>query len=377
MKIIVPKVIGNLVLSSSNITEDDYSAWSNTTTYAVGDRVIFVAASAPVLTLNYSASSPLSVGTTQNIPPVGTPATFTTTGTLPSGLVVGQIYYLLQGPDTTSFRVSLTPNGVPIYVSGSNSGTCSCRFFIHKIYESVQDGNLAHPVFLSTGVNTAWWLEVGSTLRWKMFDESVSSQSSRADSIVVDLLVAETIDTAAFLNVSASTIRLVMTNTSSVVVYDQTYSMAITGGILDRAADLLVSDLPNSPGATLTITLTDTGKQVLCGAVILGNALDIGGTQYGATIGIQDFSVKTQDAFGNFSILERSYSKKASYAVSVDSTKVDQLQQLLASRRSRATLYIGSASYTSTIILGFFKDFFEVISYPQFSICNIDIEGLI
>lgn len=42
LSVLVPVEITDAVLSSTNVAETDYSAWSNVTTYAVGDRVISV-----------------------------------------------------------------------------------------------------------------------------------------------------------------------------------------------------------------------------------------------------------------------------------------------------------------------------------------------
>jgi hypothetical protein len=38
---------------------------------------------------------------------------------------------------------------------------------------------------------------------------------------------------------------------------------------------------------------------------------------------------------------------------------------------------VGSDLYASMIVYGFYKDFSIVLSYPSFSICEIEVEGLV
>lgn len=52
----------------------------------------------------------------------GTPIVFTTSGTLPSGIVSGTTYYV-KSPATNTFNVAATPGGTAINTSGSQSGT--------------------------------------------------------------------------------------------------------------------------------------------------------------------------------------------------------------------------------------------------------------
>lgn len=56
--------------------------------------------------------------------PAATPVKFNTTGTLPSGITVGNTYYVLPtGLTADSFRISATPGGTAINTSSAGSGT--------------------------------------------------------------------------------------------------------------------------------------------------------------------------------------------------------------------------------------------------------------
>jgi hypothetical protein len=51
---------------------------------------------------------------------------------------------------------------------------------------------------------------------------------------------------------------------------------------------------------------------------------------------------------------------------------------MLASYRATVILYIGADEdiYPEMIMLGFYRDFNIVISYPDYAICSIEVEGL-
>lgn len=254
----------------------------------------------------------------------------------------------------------------------------------HWVIESLQNANVGHT---PTGLTTdTWWLKVGNTNRWKMFDTSVQSQTTNADSIDVSITANERINAVALLNISAATVQITMTDAIDGIVYDETYSLVSDSGIIDwygyfyepivRLNDFTATDLPSYVNATLGVTLTATGETAYCGGLITGLQRELGATQYGINTGITDYSVKQQDDFGNYTILERAYRKRADVSLFVDNGFIDQLQIILAGLRAVPTVYIGSDLYANTIIYGFFKDFNVNITYVDSSICTLELEGL-
>ena len=139
---------------------------------------------------------------------------------------------------------------------------------------------------------------------------------------------------------------------------------------------LAVLDMPSYTNARLIVTLTATGKTVLCGELVYGSQLDLGDTQYGARLGIKDYSVKDRDDYGNLRVIERAYSKRATFLVMMDNNFIDYFLSLLASYRATPTVWIGSETYASTHLLGFYIDFSIEIAYPTVSLCSIEIESL-
>ena len=264
--------------------------------------------------------------------------------------------------------------GTMVIIAGAN---------VHKIFESLQAGNTGHDPITSP----TWWLDRGATNRWKMFDTLVNSQTEYAGNITFSLKITGRVNSIALLNIYAASVRVVATAVVEGVVFDRTVDMRSDLGTVDWwswffespewDADAVITDLPMYSDMTLSVTLTSIGGVARCGACIVGLSKDLGDTQYGASVGIQDYSVKTVDTWGNYSILERAYSKRASFTVNANNNTIDRLQSILAGYRATPILYIGSEEFGSTAVLGFYKDFSVSIAYCSFSVCTIEIEGLI
>lgn len=255
----------------------------------------------------------------------------------------------------------------------------------HHIYKSLQNANTGHDP-TAEPATPVWWLDMGATNRWEMFDTLVNSQTTNVNSIAVVVTPAERVDSVVLLNVSAATVAITMTDAADGEVFNQTYSMTSDSGIMDwyayffepiiRKSDLSVTGMPPYVNAAVAITLTDTGATAACGECLIGLSRDIGDAVYGAKVGIRDYSVKSQDDFGNYTITERAFSKRGSFEVWLPSGLTSELQSLLASYRATPTAYIGADGIDATIIYGFYRDFEIDIAYTEYSVCTIEIEGL-
>lgn len=143
-----------------------------------------------------------------------------------------------------------------------------------------------------------------------------------------------------------------------------------------RKVSFVDIDFPPYNNLLVTVTLNDTGNTVGCGAIITGLSKTIGGTQYGASLGIADYSVKSQDDFGNYLVTERAFAKRGNFQVFVDRVATEGVISVLEEYRATPVVYVGSELYDSTIIYGFYRDFSVIIEQHERSICNIEVEGL-
>lgn len=255
----------------------------------------------------------------------------------------------------------------------------------HKIYQCLISHTNASPDTNLTGL-TPKWLQIGATNRWAMFDASWGSQTSIATPLTIVLTPATIINSLALLNVAATSINVTMTVGDS-TVYTNTVSMVGGGMVSDwygyffepvtYKSDLVLTDLPPYSAGIITITITNTGANARCGNCVIGSYYDLGDTQYAATAGITDYSIKTVDTFGNSSVVKRAYSKRMGAKLQLYGSAVDDVAITLAKYRSTPLVWLGADNvYTSLIVYGFYKDFEVDIAYPTVSYCTITIEGL-
>lgn len=378
-----PFVIADSNLTSSNVTETEYSAWEAGTNYGITSVVQIVSPSATILFKISPAANERTVEWANHGLPVNTPIRFTTTGTFPTGITAGTIYFIRDIIALTSFNISLKPGGAAIKLSGSQSGVHTAFCTRHDVYQSLQASNLGH----YPADSPTWWIRADSTNRWRMFDSSVSSQTSNVTSIATVHATTGIVDAVALLNINAASIRITQTDDADGVVYDETISGVATSGINDayaycfdpivRKTEVVFTNLKPYADSSIAITLTDTNNTVLCGACVLGKVLDIGGSNFGMSIGIDDYSVKQQDSFGNYTVQERAFRRWVSGDVWVDNEKVDGLVNVLAGYRATPVVYIGDESFGSSVAMGFYERFSTLVRHPTQSLLAIEIKGLI
>lgn len=253
----------------------------------------------------------------------------------------------------------------------------------HKIYESVQAGNLNKP----PATEPLWWVEVSPTNRWKAFDFSNSTQTAQADALTYTLRPGAAINSFAALNLTnATSIRVRLVDPTFGTVYDKTTDLTALPPAPDwwqwffglRVAPTLsvATDLPAYPEADLVVDFVG-GSALAVGAILFGQVRQIGlGVEVGARVGITDYSRKETNEFGDTVLVQRAFSKRASFDMTLPKDEVDVSADYLTSLRAVPCLWIGSAGYESTVIYGYYKNFEVAISYPTFSDCSLEIEGL-
>lgn len=251
-------------------------------------------------------------------------------------------------------------------------------------------------------ISSAYWLELGPTNVWAPFDTQTS--------------------TAATVNAATMTYRIRpgvpcnglavigVTGASAVTLSIYTGAGVLTGSItqtLDNtpitdwysywtadfqvASDVYFGGYPQTDGSigvdlvgfssyeyVITITRSVGGTDVTCAGIVVGKSYQLGGVQYGATVGIIDYSVKSTDAFGVTTLVQRNYAKRANYTLRFDNTQLRFIEGLLASLRATPCLWCGvdDVTFSPLTVWGFYKDFSIVIAYLKHSTCSLEIEGM-
>ncbi|TCP63947.1 hypothetical protein [Sphingomonas sp. PP-CE-1G-424] len=236
-----------------------------------------------------------------------------------------------------------------------------------RIYESLQADNLAHSL-----TDAKWWLDIAPTNRWALFDGAIGSLARANGQISVTLRPDVPVDSLAVLELTAASVRVQIT-ANGASVYDQTQS---TNGI--DPASLIFLGLPNPANASITVTIAGATLSTLvtAGALVIGNMVDLGLTEAGASIGITDFSKRSTDDFGVTTVVERGWAKRMTAKTKVDTDDVDAIQLRVASIRAVPAVWIGEDGYNSLIVYGFFKEFSVDLALETISYCSLTVEGM-
>lgn len=258
----------------------------------------------------------------------------------------------------------------------------------HRVYESVLSGNTNNdPTVISSPI---YWIEVGPTNRWAVFDAAVSTQTKQANNITYSLIAGTAVNTIAALNISNGTeINITVTSPSAGspgIVYQKTIDLTAFPliadwynwffGIRKAPTQTIQTDLPSYTDAVITFELLG-GSDLAIGVLLIGQQATFGlGIKYGARVGIQDYSRKETNEFGDVVLVQRAFAKRANFELFLDKAETDILQTFLSEIRAKPVLWIGSTEYESTTLYGFYKNFDILISYAEHSDCELQIEGL-
>lgn len=234
------------------------------------------------------------------------------------------------------------------------------------------------------------WIAVEYINPYKMFDQKQGSQTQKTGSGTNSnaLTVTVTSDTVcngcAILNIDATTLSLTVTDSVEGEVYSYTETLLedvftwweYFFSAYDVKSDVYLDDLPAYTNAQYKLILSKSQGNVYCGEYVLGQYRAIGYTQFGATASIIDYSKKEADAYGNYSIDERTYSKRADFDLQIETTELSTIYKILSGIRATPCVYAGDSTQGAMIVYGFFRDFSVILSSPSLSECTISVEGL-
>lgn len=154
--IIEPVMLTDAMITSSTVSgaAADEVAWSATEINSVGDQRYI---DAPTATVTISYASPAVVTWTGHNLGVGSPVVFTTSGTLPSGITAGQVYYVGQvlGANTFTLTNKLV-GGLPVSTGSIGSGTHTGTAPIHGIYQALIGARATVTVTIATPAVVTW-----------------------------------------------------------------------------------------------------------------------------------------------------------------------------------------------------------------------------
>jgi hypothetical protein len=289
--------------------------------------------------------------------------------------------------DSMMVSSSVPENDYPAWVSGATYvlGARVIRANVHKVFERYAAGSST----VAPELDPTVWQDLGSTGKWAPFDNVVGTLATGPSPLNYTLRTGFT-DSLALFELSGRYVDVLMKDaTGGKVVYQKRIDLEVTDietifdwffTELELRTDIVITDLPGQyASAELSISVLSTSGDASVGVIKPGLISDLGETQAGAGVGIDDYSRKERDEFGNTRITERAYSKRGSFTMMTTLGTFNRIYRTLAALRATPCVYIGTeaAGYEPLLIYGFFTSFNIDITYPDYHLCSLDIEGLI
>jgi len=272
---------------------------------------------------------------------------------------------------------------IAAYAAGTTYALGAKVLYLERLYESLVASNLGN----TPSTSPTKWLDYAPSNRTAMFDSEVSTASTATSPFVVVTKPNAIFDSIAYLNLTGTSLNVKVQNgVGGTEVYNKTIQLDDTPVLdwfmyyfepYDFLSEVVLTDIPPYTNGVITSTLTgDTTVQI--GSLLYGTNYLIGSTQYGASVGIRDYSVKNTDDFGNTTFVQRAFSKRMETDIFMDNSKLNFNYKLLSDLRAVPSVWIGSddSSYKPLIVFGYYRDFNITIQYPTFSLCSLQIEGL-
>ncbi|CAM8658672.1 hypothetical protein MCEMIEM13_01531 [Comamonadaceae bacterium] len=269
------------------------------------------------------------------------------------------------------------------YVAGTTYALGDRVIYDHGIYQSLAASNVGN----TPSTTPAKWVFVSATNRFKLFDLVNSSQTAKSSTMSYTVRTGTVVTAIGAVNLtSVFSIRIRVISDAYGSVYDETFDRTRRppgsgwwNWFYSRRSEALASyyvDLPSFADAQIIVDFTGLADMAV-GTLILGQVSRWGvGLAAGVSLGIRDYSRKETNEFGDVVLTRRKYANKAQFPLILNAGEVDSLHRYLASIRAMPCLWIGSGTYDSATVYGYYQDFEILISYPTVADCNLTIEGL-
>ena len=274
---------------------------------------------------------------------------------------------------------------VDSWVAGTTYAKDAEVNYSNSIYVSLQDGNTGK---IPTTEHT-WWIRKSSNNTYSMFDEFVNTQTTRLTNLTVSVIPGAIFNSLALFNITGGTSLTVTINNgiAGPVLYHKVFDLDNTFIIdwymyffepYDVKNEIIIQDIPPYSSGVITASLDGTDT-VGIGNFVFGSIYNLGSTQYGASSGIRDYSAKEANVFGITSLVKRAFSKRMDASLLIKTENIRFVRRILEDLRATPVVWVGTDydSYDVLNVYGYYRDFNMEINYPSYSLCRLEIEGLV
>lgn len=263
----------------------------------------------------------------------------------------------------------------------------------HRVYQSVKDSNLGKDPSLplsqynSSGVAT-FWIDVGPTNKYAMFDGLVSSQTS-AESPLTIKLTPGSFNGFALFGLDADSYSVEVRDIPGGDIYYSEYDVSLDGtdpadyyeyffSRFKPKRQVIRAGIEPYITSEITLTLYKGSGNIKLGMFAIGDLRPVGIPQRDASVEPQDFSYVKQDAFGNTTVKKRANATGMSINTKMFKDDAGVVLETIKEILGVPVVVVGSQaeSYEWLTVFGLVSGRMSPAEYP-YSTLNINVKGLI
>lgn len=300
-----------------------------------------------------------------------------------------------------SMIVSVTANGanMPEDLNSEWNGAITYnvgdRVYVqstHRIYESVAANNFnKDPTNVLNQYNAAgvatWWVDIGPTNRYAMFDSLISSQTQGNSPLVITLRPGAFNGMALF-GLDADSINIVIRDApGGNLIYS--YSAPLEGSSpadyyeyffdpFKPQTQLIATDLTPFGQSEVVFTLTKGSGQAKVGMIALGDLRPLGAPLRGASVEPIDYSYVSTDTFGNTTVRKRNNATGLSLSAKMDISDANTVLATVKELLGVPVVVVGSTAtgYENLTVFGLLSGRLQYDDFGE-PVLNMTVKGLI
>lgn len=379
---------GYLELSKRDAYEwgSDFTVYPGETLYAAGDILTLSSTYVCQVGVAFLSAEGAFVGWFGAAAPAatGTWASVSASIVVPGSAAKAVPWLQINGPNGVSIGPAKFTNIYLSRIPKGQSGPFVKRSVNRTLYQRLASG--------STGIppenDAENWTPIGPVNEWALFDREVSTKSFAVDSLKVTIKPGY-VNSLSLFGMKGNDVTVTVRDglTGPIVYGPKTLGLDSTlindwyQYYYEPTVSLIaisLTDLPPYANAHITVEVTGVGE-VAMGLLDVGTFYDLGGTNYGASFSIVDYSRKEVDEFGGSKFVKRGFAKRLSAKMMFRNVELNKIGSVLAELRATPCSWsvTDEAGLETLNIFGWYEGMDIEVPYPLHSYCSVTVQGLV
>jgi len=262
----------------------------------------------------------------------------------------------------------------------------------HRKYRSLQAANLNHPLpnYTIGETENDWWVDIGPTNKYAMFDYNRTTTSIDTSPLSVTIAPGQRVDSLALLGMQATQVTI---SATSVLGGGTVYGPEVVSlrrrstrtwsdyffGAFREVPSIILTDLPQFSDLIVTVEFENASDNVRVGTCAIGKSIFLGDIEYNPISDAINFSEVNRNDFGDAQLTQRRSIPKTTQKVFADTDILNSVRQARTDLNAQVAVWFGlddedDPRAEALLILGFYRTWtIDLVGDDVFE-QNIEIE---